>query len=140
MHQEVLYRHFPHAKSILSFFYFLVKVVAQDASGNVATGFTGTATLIDLTGTVTPTTSDNFVAGLSSSFDVTVGTSIGNGTDLNAPVTEYELAQNYPNPFNPTTKISYALVKAGAVKLSVFDTRGREIKALVNAFERAGLR
>ena len=144
---------------------FNIKVVALDAFGNEATGFTDTATLSDLTGTITPTTTDNFVAGVlasqsvtitdaqtadsitvtagsatgsSSSFDVTVGTSVADGTGLHAPVTDYVLNQNYPNPFNPTTNISYALVQAGTVKLSVFDTRGRLVQELVNTAQQAG--
>jgi len=144
---------------------FSIKIIAQDTFGNVDTGFTGTATLSDLSGTISPTTSVNFSAGTlasqaviiaqvqtanaitassgtitgsSNNFDVTVGTSVDNETGLHSPVTDYALDQNYPNPFNPTTRISYALVNAGSVKLSVFDTRGRELKVLVQAFQQAG--
>lgn len=50
----------------------------------------------------------------------------------------YMLSQNYPNPFNPATKISYALPKAGNVKLVIYDVLGREIATLVNESKKAG--
>lgn len=46
--------------------------------------------------------------------------------------TSFALEQNYPNPFNPTTKISFALPKAGLVTIKVFDVLGKEIETLVN--------
>ncbi|RPI13585.1 MAG: T9SS C-terminal target domain-containing protein [Ignavibacteriae bacterium] len=50
----------------------------------------------------------------------------------------YSLSQNYPNPFNPSTKISFALPKAGNVKLIVFDLLGREVATLVNEYRTSG--
>lgn len=50
----------------------------------------------------------------------------------------YSLSQNYPNPFNPTTKINFALPKAGHVKLVVYDLLGAEVTTLVNEFKQAG--
>ncbi len=44
----------------------------------------------------------------------------------------YMLSQNYPNPFNPSTKVRFAVPKAGLVKLTVFDAIGREVETLVN--------
>jgi len=35
--------------------------------------------------------------------------------------------KNYPNPFNPVTTISYDLIETGAVKLSVFNSKGQVI-------------
>jgi len=46
--------------------------------------------------------------------------------------TEFHLEQNYPNPFNPTTTIGFALPRASAVKLTLFDILGREVAILVN--------
>ena len=47
-------------------------------------------------------------------------------------VTRLALEQNRPNPFNPNTEIEFALPSAGSVWLSVFDLRGRRIRALVS--------
>jgi hypothetical protein len=49
-----------------------------------------------------------------------------------------ELKQNYPNPFNPVTTIAYQLPQAGKVRLSVYDTVGREVEKLVAASQSAG--
>ena len=42
------------------------------------------------------------------------------------------LSQNFPNPFNPSTEIQFAIAKAGAVKLTVYDILGKEVGVLVN--------
>jgi hypothetical protein len=51
---------------------------------------------------------------------------------------KYSLSQNYPNPFNPSTTISYALPKAGAVTLKLYDIMGREVAVLVNEVKQPG--
>lgn len=85
-----------------------------------------------------PYTASNFPVGRRYRFGTgdcgPVGIISGNG---NIPH-EYSLSQNYPNPFNPSTKISYALPKAGNVKLVVFDLLGREVAVLVNESKKAG--
>jgi len=45
---------------------------------------------------------------------------------------EFRLDQNYPNLFNPTTTIHFALPKASAVKLTLFNILGRAVAILVN--------
>ncbi|MCB0313649.1 MAG: T9SS type A sorting domain-containing protein, partial [Calditrichaeota bacterium] len=45
---------------------------------------------------------------------------------------QYALEQNYPNPFNPTTGIRFTLPEAAAVKLTVYDISGREVRSLLS--------
>jgi len=44
---------------------------------------------------------------------------------------EYRLEQNYPNPFNPSTRLSFAIPKAAAVDLAVYDVHGQVIRNLI---------
>ncbi len=52
---------------------------------------------------------------------------------------QFRLWQNYPNPFNPTTTIHYQLAEDGAVQLSIHDMHGREVKNIVDAWQKAGV-
>jgi hypothetical protein len=63
---------------------------------------------------------------------------VGVQNNNNNTPSAYNLSQNYPNPFNPSTKISFALPKAGNVKMVVFDLLGREVATVVNEFRTAG--
>jgi hypothetical protein len=60
------------------------------------------------------------------------------GNESPAMVVDYELAQNYPNPFNPTTTIRFNLKETGAVRLTVYNLRGQEIRTLIAAEMNAG--
>ncbi len=51
---------------------------------------------------------------------------------------QFMLGQNFPNPFNPSTKIAYRLNKAAQVRLSVYDTMGREVNRLVDQYQHVG--
>jgi len=44
----------------------------------------------------------------------------------------YKLYQNYPNPFNPTTTINFDIIKAGNVKITLYDILGKEVITVVN--------
>lgn len=50
----------------------------------------------------------------------------------------FELKQNYPNPFNPSTGISFSLPEPSRVKLTVYNSEGREVVTLVNGNIQAG--
>ncbi|NMB47951.1 peptidoglycan DD-metalloendopeptidase family protein, partial [Candidatus Kuenenbacteria bacterium] len=52
--------------------------------------------------------------------------------------TSFILYQNYPNPFNPETTISYDLPEQCAVKLIIYDLRGREVEILADENQFAG--
>jgi hypothetical protein len=52
---------------------------------------------------------------------------------------EFRLEQNFPNPFNPATTINYQIPERMHVRLSVFDLLGREIAALVDGVQEAGV-
>jgi len=48
------------------------------------------------------------------------------------------LAPAWPNPFNPVVNLSYVVPRAGHVRLSVFDLRGRRVHTLVDEQRPAG--
>jgi len=50
----------------------------------------------------------------------------------------FSLKQNYPNPFNPTTKIDFDIAVDGNVKLTLYNSSGKEVGTLVNDFRTAG--
>jgi len=52
---------------------------------------------------------------------------------------EYKLYNNYPNPFNPSTNIKYQITNNRFTTLKIFDILGREIKTLVNEFQKSGI-
>ena len=58
--------------------------------------------------------------------------------DYGKPPTKYSLNNNYPNPFNPLTTISYDLPEDGFVNVTIYDILGRQVKTLVNGYQKAG--
>lgn len=60
-------------------------------------------------------------------------------TELDSEPTKFRLSQNYPNPFNPATTIEYSLDAMSQVQLRVYDSMGREVVTLIDAFQPQGL-
>jgi len=48
------------------------------------------------------------------------------------------LLPNRPNPFNPHTIISFIIADAGPIRLTIFDTAGRQVRTLINEPMSAG--
>ena len=69
--------------------------------------------------------------------ELTAGT-IGINSVSNLISDEYSLNQNYPNPFNPNTIINYNIGKTGFVKLTVYNSIGKEMSVLVNGKQDKG--
>jgi hypothetical protein len=50
----------------------------------------------------------------------------------------YELYQNYPNPFNPTTTISFDVAESSNVRLTIYDSTGKEVRILTRETKSPG--
>jgi hypothetical protein len=86
------------------------------------------------------------IAGVNYSYSVTAVDTNGNESDYSDIVTlsvstvesrpdipvHYYLTQNFPNPFNPQTTIKYGLLKAGEVRVIIYDVLGNIVKFLIN--------
>lgn len=64
-------------------------------------------------------------------------TSVREEEALNIP-DECMLGQNYPNPFNPTTTIRFGLPTRSQVTLTVYNTLGQQVAALVQGEKEGG--
>lgn len=51
----------------------------------------------------------------------------------------FNLEPNHPNPFNPQTSLRYSLPQPAAVRLVIYDVRGRLVRTLVTGNQPAGL-
>ena len=52
--------------------------------------------------------------------------------------TGYFLEQNYPNPFNPSTIIRYSIPEESNVKISIYNSLGKEIDTIANGIKQRG--
>lgn len=52
--------------------------------------------------------------------------------------TEFYLSPNYPNPFREKTVIKYCIARTTMVKLTIFDSEGKEIIKLVDEEKNPG--
>lgn len=53
-------------------------------------------------------------------------------TKLSTIPKEYKIFNNYPNPFNSSTNIIFSLPQKSNVKVTLYDTYGREVKKIEN--------
>ncbi len=61
----------------------------------------------------------------------------GTGNEIGI-TNNFELFQNFPNPFNPVTKIEFNLAKVSDVKLSVYNSLGKEVASFFYPKQQAG--
>ena len=74
-------------------------------------------------------------SGRESGVQATTGISLSGAPAARA----FVLKQNFPNPFNPHTTVRYSLPEESPVEVSVYDTKGRHVKTLVDRRQKAGL-
>jgi len=79
----------------------------------------------------------NFLEGNSLTYYSDGFLAIEIGSISNIP-TEFYLSQPYPNPFNSSTRISFGLPESAEIKLSIFDTIGREVERISNSIFETG--
>ena len=112
---------------------------STDAGATWASVFTPTGTVNGMSIVKTGDCATGWAVGATGSISRLDGvvSGLGNGNVAELP-SSFKLDQNYPNPFNPTTKIKFALPKAGLVSLKVYDMLGREVQTLINQQLNAG--
>jgi hypothetical protein len=69
---------------------------------------------------------------LTVNFDLDVYKGESETTPSTVVAEKFNLTQNFPNPFNPTTNISFTVNTTGIVKLTVYNSLGKEVTKLVN--------
>jgi hypothetical protein len=57
---------------------------------------------------------------------------------VRTPMQSVELYQNYPNPFNPSTIIPFSLPRAANAKITIFNPKGQQVRALLDKVMPAG--
>ena len=50
----------------------------------------------------------------------------------------FNLSQNFPNPFNSSTNIKYELFKSGRVKIAIINSKGEEVRPIINRYHYVG--
>jgi hypothetical protein len=78
-----------------------------------------------------------YICGGSTIYRFNYNSTVGIHNQTGTPET-FSLDQNYPNPFNPSTTIKYSIPSISPVKLTIYNSIGKEIKSLVNTTQAAG--
>ena len=66
------------------------------------------------------------------------GTALATETFENTVPNGFVLLQNFPNPFNPVTSISYQLISASPVAITIYDLMGNVVNNLFSGIEGPG--
>jgi hypothetical protein len=127
-----------------------LKVIGLDAPCDIWTGPFSSSSSVQVSGTSSfklkvVVTDANNQSGEAEKY-VSVGGSFKKSANsneeqvsfINVEPTNFQLTQNYPNPFNPSTSISYQIPKPVNVRIKIFDTRGTEIKSLLDSYKQPG--
>ncbi len=69
---------------------------------------------------------------------VSITVSGATGITSNETPLQFKLEQNYPNPFNPVTRINYSIPKESNVKITVFNTLGKQVASFNNERQSPG--
>ena len=69
---------------------------------------------------------------------ITTGTALATETFENTVPNGFVLLQNFPNPFNPVTSISYQLISASPVAITIYDLMGNVVNNLFSGIEGPG--
>ncbi len=109
-------------------------------SGKFNIGYAVTENTVDMLKSLNPQDIDNTSSWTDTSMNHAVTVNATGITDKQVsglPET-YSLSMNYPNPFNPSTKFAYSLKESGNVKLTVYDSNGKEVAVMHEGFRPAG--
>jgi hypothetical protein len=98
----------------------------------------GYFTTNDAFGTIDIVFGDNKDNTADTLMNVPIRVNLTTATEDDVPTGAFTLAQNGPNPFADATTIRYALARAAAVRLVVFDLTGREVAVLAEGRRAAG--
>jgi len=116
----------------------LVASAPIGADGRYSVSFSGTGNYEVFTSIAGYASQSKYVTTETSrgDFNVNFNLDVYRGESETAPVNsvadKFNLTQNYPNPFNPTTNISFTVNTTGLVKLTVYNSLGKEVTKLVN--------
>ena len=115
-----------------------VNFTVGSLSGTFEIGYMITKNAGGLLDALNETDEDSDAAWADTSMGYIVEVNSSTGVDDVIIPTDYSLEQNYPNPFNPTTNISFTLLKAENVKLTVYNTLGDEVAVIADNSFSAG--